>query len=315
VHKYCLYGLVTVYEYTGNEAALAGARKIGDLLCRTFGPERRDIIASGTHMGMAATSVMEPMMLLYWATRDSRYLDFCRYLVEAWKQPNGPHVMESLLDHGQVNRTANGKAYEMMSNLVGLCELYRATGERDDLQACLRAWQDIVQNRMYLTGGTSLGEHFQPDHSLPNSGAVSENCAQVTWLQLNTQLLRLTGEARFAEVLETLVYNHLSASQHPGGWEICYFTPLEGRKPYDGGINCCTSSNSRGVELIPTFAYAVRDRDVHANLHAPGRFTFTVGGAEVTLSQTAPYPDEGRLHYEVATKREVRFRLFVRVPS
>ena len=315
VHKYCLYGLLTVHRYTGNEAALDGARKIGDLLCRTFGPGKRDIIASGTHVGMAATSVLEPMVMLYNATHEARTLDFCRYLVQAWSQPNGPHILESLLEHGQVSRTANGKAYEMMSNLVGLCELHRVTGQSDYLKACLNAWQDIVDNRMYLTGGTSLGEHFQADHHLPNSGAVSENCAQVTWLQLNAELLRLTGEARFAEVLETLVYNHLLGSQHPEGWQICYFTPLEGLKPYDGGINCCTSSNSRGIELIPTFAWSVRGNEVFANIHAPGQVTVATGSGEATIRQTVPYPNEGRLRYEVETKQPVPLKLFVRVPS
>ena len=319
VHKYCLYGLLTVHNYMDSQDALAGAREIGDLMCRTFGPDKRDIIKSGTHVGMAATSIMEPMMMLSAATGDRRYVDFCRYLVESWKQPHGPHILESLTSHGKVNRTANGKAYEMMSNLVGLCELYRATGEEDHLTACLNGWQDIAANQMYVTGGTSLGEHFQPDHHLPNTGRVSENCAQVTWLQLNAQLLRLTGEARFAEVLETLVYNHLFASQHPEGWEICYFTPLEGAKPYGSGISCCTSSNSRGVMLIPTFAYSVSGPDVYANIHAPGEVRFTLpdwaGGAPIVLRQTADYPNEGRLSYEVDAKQPVRFTLWVRIPA
>jgi DUF1680 family protein len=319
VHKYCLYGLLTVHRYLDDRAALAGARKIGDLMCRTFGPGKRDIIKSGTHVGMAATSIMEPMMMLYGATGEQRYLEFCSYLVESWNQEHGPHILESLLSHGKVNRTANGKAYEMMSNLVGLCELYRATGEERYLKACLNAWQDIVDNQMYVTGGTSLGEHFQPDHHLPNSGRVSENCAHVTWLQLNAQLLRLTGEARFAEVLETLIYNHLFASQHPAGWEICYFTPLEGTKPYGSGINCCTSSNSRGVMLIPTFAYSVSGRDVYANIHAPGQVSFTlpdsVGGPQIVVRQTADYPNEARLSYEVDAKQPARFSLWVRIPA
>ncbi|NCO39323.1 MAG: hypothetical protein GW892_11520 [Armatimonadetes bacterium] len=317
VHKYCLYGLLTVHQYTGNEAALDGARKLGDLVCRTFGRDKRDLLRSGTHVGMAATSILEPMVMLYNATGETRYLDFCGYIVWSWSQPHGPHLLESLLSHGKVNQTANGKAYEMMSNLVGLCELYRVTGKADYLKACFNAWQDIVDNRMYLTGGTSLGEHFQADHHLPNTGHVSENCAQVTWEQLNVELLRLTGEARFAEVLETLIYNHLFASQHPQGWKICYFTPLEGTKPYDGGINCCTSSNSRGVALIPTFAYSVKGREVYANLHAQASLGFDLDGRHVVLHQSGDYPDRGYLHYEVeaAGTEPVSFALHLRVPA
>src|SRR5262249_36051442 len=67
VHKYDLIGLRAYHKATGNAAALETSRRIGDLLCRTFGPlpGQRDIIAAGTHVGMAATSVLEPMVALY----------------------------------------------------------------------------------------------------------------------------------------------------------------------------------------------------------------------------------------------------------
>lgn len=76
-HKYNLIGLLTYYQYTGDAAALRACRKMGDLLIATF-PAKRSIIAAGTHVGMAATSVLEPMVLLYRATGDARYLDFAR---------------------------------------------------------------------------------------------------------------------------------------------------------------------------------------------------------------------------------------------
>ncbi len=308
VHKYCLYGLLTVAQQTGRADALAGARRIGDLLCATFGDGRRDIIAAGTHVGMAATSVMEPMLLLYQATGEGRYLDFGEYLVRSWAQPHGPQVLTSLLAHGKVNQTANGKAYELMSNLVGLCELYRATGRADYLTACLRAWDDIAANQCYLTGGTSLAEHFQPDGQLPNRGRVSENCAQVTWAQLTAQLLRLTGEAKYAEMLESLAYNHLLASQQPDLSGICYFTPLEDTKPFGSGINCCTSSNPRGMMLLPTCAWSVAGETITALIHGPGTLRTEVAGTTVTLQQRADYPVDARLEYLVEAPGRCRSR-------
>ena len=131
VHKYDLIGLLSYYQATDYAPALEAARQIGDLLCRTFGTGagQRDIIQSGTHVGMAATSVLEPMVKLYRATGDKKYLDFCEYLVRA----RGTNPMDRRLlirsnATGSVFQTANAKAYEMMSNLVGLAELYRVTG-------------------------------------------------------------------------------------------------------------------------------------------------------------------------------------------
>ena len=95
-HKYNLLGLLTYYQYTGNEAALAACRKMGDLLIATF-PAKKSILAAGTHMGMAATSVLEPIVLLYRATGDERYLQFARYIVKSWDEPNGPKIIATLL--------------------------------------------------------------------------------------------------------------------------------------------------------------------------------------------------------------------------
>ena len=117
---------------------------MGDLLIATF-PAKKSILAAGTHVGMAATSVLEPIVLLYRATGDERYLQFARYIVKSWDEPNGPKIIATLLAEKQVNKTANGKAYEMLSNLVGLCELARATGDRSLLKPVLNAWQDIVE--------------------------------------------------------------------------------------------------------------------------------------------------------------------------
>ncbi len=315
VHKYDLIGLLAVHEHTENTAALLAARRIGDLLVATFGPGKRDILQAGTHLGMAATSVLEPMVQLYRATREKRYLEFCLYLVSSWSQKGGPRIVETLLATGKVNQTANRKAYEMMSNLVGLLELYREVGSQRWLDACRKAWEDIVANQMYLTGGVSVAEHFRGDHDLPNHGDVAENCAQVTFLQLTASLYRLTGSARYAEVAENLVYNHLLASQSLDTRSICYFTPLEGTKPFDPGISCCTSSNPRGLMLIPTLAWTASGSYVYANLHAPGQVRFNIGGRGFTLRQTADYPNEPVLRYEILSGLPVRIYFYVRRPA
>src|SRR5262252_6487030 len=149
----------------GNLETLSCCRRMGDLLCRTFGdePGKRDIIKAGEHVGLAPTSVLEPMVLLYRFTGERRYLDFCKYIFRAWEQPNGPKVISTLLTAKRVDKVGNGKAYEMLSCLNGALEYYRTVGDRDCLQACLNAWQDIVDHRLYLTGTASYEEFFHDD--------------------------------------------------------------------------------------------------------------------------------------------------------
>lgn len=321
VHKYDLIGLLTHYRYTGDPAALEACRKIGDLLVHTFGPGKKSILTAGTHVGMAATSVLEPMVLLYRATGDERYLDFSRYLVSAWDEPNGPKIIRTLATEKSVSKTGNAKAYEMLSNLVGLCELARATGERRYLEAPLAAWQDITAHHLYLTGSASSHEHFHADYELPNqqSANVGETCVTVTWIQLNAHLLRLTGEARYGDELERSYYNHLAAAQRPDGTQWCYYTSLEGTKPYGGVTNCCLSSGPRGMALAPQLAYLRyrqgADDGIAVNLFDTSRVQVTLGGQAVTLQQESAFPRSGSSTLTLHTPTPAYFGLRFRSPA
>ena len=319
-HKYNLIGLLTYYRYTGDVKTLQVCRRIGDVLIATF-PAKKSIIAAGEHMGMAATSVLEPMVLLYRSTGDARYLDFARYILRAWDEPNGPKVLSTLLRTGKVNQTANGKAYEMLSNLVGLCELARATGESNLLVAVEKAWQDIVDNQLYITGTTSHHEHFHADHELPDGpGAnMGETCVTTTWIQLNAQLLSLTGQSRFADQLECSYYNHLAGAQRPDGAQWCYYTPLRGAKPYGNSTNCCLSSGPRALALLPEIVYTKyfegRNQGVAINLFETSRATLMLGGQSVVIEQASYFPFSGNSTLTLRMKQPATFGIRIRTPQ
>lgn len=319
-HKYCLLGLISYHQYTGHAAALQACRKAADLLLATF-PAKRSILAAGTHLGMAATSVLEPMVQLYRVTGDARYLAFARYLVQAWDEPGGPGIVKSLLRGLPMPKVANGKAYETLSNLVGLCELARVTGERPLIQAVLAAWQDVVDKRLYVTGTTSQFEHFQADHDMRDTvfQHVGETCVTTTWIQLNLALLQLTGQARFGDELERSFYNHLTAAQHPAGNDWCYYTALEGRKQYDQGISCCHSSGPRGLALAPQAAYLRAHAQGHdvllVSTFETSTATLLLGGQQVRVEQQSGFPYRGEATLTLRMAKPARFALKVREPA
>jgi DUF1680 family protein len=298
-HKYNLIGLLTYHQYTGDAKALDACREMGDLLAATF-PAKRSILAAGTHVGMAATSVLEPIVLLYRATGEAKYLDFARYIVESWDEPGGPGILSRLAAGKGVDEVGNGKAYEMLSNLVGLCELARATGDRRYLDPVVHAWEDIVANRLYVTGSASAGELFGEAHVLPNgvSAHIGEVCVTTTWIQLSMQLLRFTGERRYAEAIELAAYNHLAAAQHPDGSDWCYYTALEGRKRYDAHITCCHSSGPRGMALVVQEAYLLSEVDgrpaVIIETRETSRATIPTAVGDVVFDQRSEFPRAGR---------------------
>ena len=319
-HKYNLIGLITYVRYTGNTDPLSACRRMADLLCNTFGdePGKRDIIKAGPQVGMAPTSVLEPMVLLYRLTGETRYLDFCKYILRAWEQPNGPKIISTLLTAKRVDKIANGKAYEMLSCLNGALEYYRTTGDAQVLQACLNAWQDIVEHRLYLTGAASYWEIFHDDYDLPNVNNVGETCVTVTWIQFNAQLLRLTGEARFADQLEHVVLNQLFGAQQCDGSAWGYYVQMEGRKPYTSNLDgqCCLSSGPRGVALIPSSAVTTDAGGIVINLYEAGTATLALRDhSTVTLHTETEYPGDGRVRITLEPAKAKAFAVKLRVPG
>jgi DUF1680 family protein len=304
-HKYNLIGLLTYVRYTGNMESLTACRRMGDLLCETFGdgPGKRDIIKAGWHAGMAPTSVLEPMVLLYRLTGEQRYLDFCKYILRAWEEPEGPKIISTLLTEKRVDKVGDAKAYEMLSCLNGALEYYRTVGDPRILEACLNAWKDITQNRLYITGASSYYEVFHDDFDFPNVANVGETCVTVTWLQFNAQLLRVTGEARFAEQLEHVVFNQLLGAESCDGSEWGYYVQMEGTKPFTSKMmngNCCLSSGPRGIALIPTFAVCTDADGVVVNLYDAGTAKLSLlDRTPVTLFTETRYPADGQIRITV----------------
>jgi hypothetical protein len=319
VHKYNLIGLLAYHDLTGDAAALASCQRMFDLLERTFGdaPGQRDIIAAGEHMGMAATSVLEPVCRLYTRTGEPRVLAFADYLVRSYDRPGGPRIVSALLEHGRVHLTANGKAYEMLSNLVGLTDYHQITGQPHILRAVLAAWDDIVRHQRYPTGTVSAGEHFQrPPRMLSLAASnVGETCATVTWLQLNARLLQMTGESRYAAEIERTAYNHLPAAQDDSNGDISYYTAFAGLKEHSHQMVCCVSSGPRGLALLPSLAWGLQDDALVVNLYAAGHAACTFDGIAVSLASHTRFPDDGEVMLEFQPEQAVRFTLRLRVPE
>ncbi len=314
VHKYDLLGLLSYYRVTADEAPLAAAKKIGNLLVTTFGeaPGQRDIIVAGEHVGMAATSVLEPMVMLYRYTGDPRYLNFCYYITRAWDSPKGPRIMTTLNETGSVFKTANAKAYEMLSNLVGLVDLYRVSGDEKFLKPAMIAWKDVSSKRLYVTGTSSSKEHFLTDGALPGDEAdhVGEGCVTVTWIQLNWQLLRLSGDAKYGDEIERAIYNQLLGAQDPQTGNICYFTPLNGKKSPTPGINCCVSSEPRGISMLPQLVWGTRENGIEILSYVPGEMHTGVA----SVKSETQFPMDGKVTLTIAPGKKNKFALYLRVP-
>jgi uncharacterized protein len=325
-HKYAIIGLVNYYSVTGYQPALKTAERAADLICRTFGDEdgKRDLMPAGEHDGLAPGSILEPMVDLYRYTGNPKYLAFCRYILRAYEQPDGPRIISQLEKYGDVTKVGDAKAYEMLSCFLGILKYYQLTGEEKYLRMLETAWRDIRTHRLYITGTASDHEVFVQAGILKatNDDKMGEGCVTVTWIQFNLALLRITGELQYVQEIERSVYNHLLAAENPQTGCVSYYTALQGVKPYrcDQGYSCCLSSVPRGVSLIPEMIGGKVDGIYSVLLYENGVASTRVRGSDVgeiplVVRCKTRFPAEGVAEFEIDPGKTAKFTINFRIPE
>lgn len=335
-HKYTLLGLLEYYELTGDHSALAAAKKIGDLLVGEFGPGRRDLMRTGS-WAMGSGSVLEPMVYLYRFTGEEKYLQFCFEIIREMDSSSGPKLI-AILGRGSgsvydvvdpVSKWHNGrKGYEMLSCLIGLLRMYQLTGQREYLRPAERAWEDIVQNRLYITGTTTSHETFGPPGVLPGESAdeVGEGCVSAHWIFLNRILLHLSGNTKYADEIEKTLYNHLLAGKSPKDAYQSYFVPLNGTRPFElqnvwgGQPPCCLSSVTRSLARIPESVWGkLSGGGLALLLYNRGKASTVIetsqGPTPVSFEVETDFPVGGEVRVSLNPQKPCEFRLALRVPG
>jgi hypothetical protein len=335
--KYTLLGLLAYYDLAQSPATLAAAGRHGDCVLEHFGPGRSDIATNGWWSGMAAGSILEPMVLLYRRTGDPRYLDFARYIVRSWEGPRGPDLVRKALagmpvfdmfpgpDPSLTGYMGGGssKAYEMMSCYEGLLELYRGTGEPKYFEAARKVFGSIRDGEITILGSGSSWERWCQGRSrqcLPMRDWM-ETCVTVTWMKLSLQLLRLTGDSQYADEIERTAYNALLGAQGGDGAWWSDYSPLDGQReaaPEQCGMhmNCCVANGPRGLLLLPAVAVMSDTRGPVVNLFESGSATVPLAsGHSVRLQIRSNYPAPGPVEITVDPEVTARFTLKLRLPG
>lgn len=330
--KYCLLGLLAYHDLTGDPKPLAASRRLADHLLRELTERNRLIVKQGNHRGMAATSVLEPICLLYARTGERKYLDFAEEIVRQWESGEGPqliakagvNVAERWPKPAKWWTWEQGmKAYEMMSCYEGLLELHRLTGKRDYREAVEKTWENIRATELNVVGSGASAECWFGGKRLQAQTVkhYQETCVTATWVKLSQQLLRLTGEVKYADAVEQSAYNALLGSMKPDGSDWTKYSNLsglrqEGEEQCAMGLNCCVASGPRGLFTLPLTAVMTDASGVVVNFFNAGTWTFrTPSGQTAQLVQETTYPVGDVVTLRVRVPRPETFDLQFRNPA
>ena len=319
-HYHCMQALLTWHEDTGDTAALASARKIGDLICNTFLHTNLRIRDVGSpEMNMA---VIHGLGILYRHTHEPRYLAMMREIETDWETA-GDYLRQGVaaIPFYQTPRPR----WESLHDLQGLVELYRITGDAKYKLAFENLWRGILRWDRHNTGAFSTGEGASGNPYAP--GAI-ETCCTIAWMAITLDMLRISGDARVADELELSTWNACLGAQHPTGEWWTYDTPMAGTRipsykaiafqarPTTPELNCCSVNGPRGLGMLTEWA-VMRDKDgLLVNFYGPGFFKGKLADkTPIELRWETEYPRDGKVLLHISPDRPRRFTLKLRIPA
>lgn len=320
-HSYLVLGLLEVHKYFPSPTYVDAARRIGDLCWHTLTEGGIDITRLGNHHGMSATVLLDAAVELFFATKDGKYLELAKLILKQADERTELQLLSQAVAGVDASEIGTGKAYQLCWNLVGLTKLQRATGDPQLLKAVRNLWESIRQHHLTLGGGPWGGvahrsrEVFN-HHTVFSPYGYVETCSVLAWVQLNRELLSLTGDAQYAEEIERTAFNDLIGAQAANGEDWCYYSFPNGKRVHTTYWRCCKSSGAMAVEELPSLAYGVIPDGIAINIYGPSVATLpTPSGSTIRLEQVTEYPFEGRIRILIQPQQAEKFALRLRIPS
>jgi uncharacterized protein len=313
-------GLVDLYEFAGVEAALPLLEQATKAAVKHF--NRRRMLADNFHFQGSADrdsrewyTLPENLYRAYLLTDDVLYRDFA----DEWLYHDywAPFVAST-----EPSSVVPVHAYSHVNSFASAAMAYAVTGEERYLRICINAYDFIRDTQCYATGGFGPDERLMPpDGSLGRSLDLYAGHAEIpcgTWAgtKLSRYLMGFTGEARFGEWIETMLYNGIGAAlpTEPDGRTYYYgdYRISSGLKQYYWHEwPCCSGTYLQTVADYHNIIYFHNQYGLYVNLYVPSE----VHWRGVTLRQETHFPESETSTLRLTLDQPSMFGLYFRVPA
>ncbi|MBY1057371.1 glycoside hydrolase family 127 protein [Citrobacter europaeus] len=345
---------VAFFNATGKRRLLEIACRFADHIDTVFGPNEGQLRGYPGH-----PEIELALMRLYEVTQEPRYQALARFFLEergqqpyyydiefakrggtwhwdnwgeAWmvKDKAYTHAHKPLAQQSE----AVGHAVRSVYLMTGLAHIARMTNDEEKRQTCLRIWNNMVQRRMYITGGIGsqgIGEAFTSDYDLPNDTAYGESCASIGLMMFARRMLEMEGDAHYADVMERAFYNTVLGGMALDGKHFFYVNPLETQPKsiphnhiYDHikpvrqrwfGCACCPPNIARTLVAIGHYIFTPRPDALFINFYAGSEAQFTVDAQTLALKIEGNYPWDEQVSIRFNQPQVVEHTLALRLPE
>ena len=338
--KYVLLALSQYYlDVDQDPKVLDAMEKEAASVMTQIGPQTgvsiKDFGWSDNHI--ESSTILEPIMRLYYITGKQEYLDYAAYIVDCGGGL-GKNMFQAVRDGDPLTSVGQPypKAYEMTSLWEGLVEYYRATGDPVLLETIEKYFRSVKENEITIIGNGGADVYWPKvcgeawsntavEQTNPSVVRMMETCVGVTWIKYCSQYLRLTGDPSAVDAIEKYIYNGLLGAMRPDGKGFSYVNLLNGEKVTNYGwgwnfdglpVTCCNLNGPTGLAYIPYVAVMQDAEGPVVNLYNAGKAVAkTAKGDEVVLTVDSQFPRGNEVKISVDPSVAGKFSVTLYMPT
>lgn len=328
---------------TGKTSLLDIAKKAADFLIGFYGtatPEQaRNAICPSHYMGLTE---------LYRTTNEKKYLDLVIKLINIRGTVEGTDDNSDREPFRDMDKVV-GHAVRANYLFAGVADVYAETGDKTLMNTLNKLWDNVINTKMYVTGGCGAlydgvsvdGTSYKPDtvqkvhqsygrdFQLPNFSAHNETCANIGNVLWNWRMFLLTGDSKYADIVELALYNSVLSGISMDGTKFFYTNPLAstanypyhlrwegGRVPYISKSNCCPPNTVRTIAEISSYMYSMGDDGLYINMYGGNTLSAKMkDGSPIELEQVTNYPWDGKIVITINEITAKQTSIFLRIPG
>jgi DUF1680 family protein len=308
LHK-IMAGMVDMYIHTGNEQALACAEGMATWVGAYFRgvpDEQRQRMLRTEYGGMN-----EVLANLYGLTGKQQYLDTAHLFEQ-------PAFLDPLAGHRDELKGLHANTH--VPKIIGAARMYELTGERRYREIALYFLDEVLTQRSYAIGNTSVGESWRSDPG-DLKGSLqyhdAECCVAYNLMKLERHAFAWTGDARWMDAYERSLWNCRLGTQNPQGLKQ-YFFPLAAGywRYYNSAENsfwCCTGTGAEEFAKFNDSIYFHDGDGIWVNHFIASELTWKAGG--VTLRQETAFPAQPGTTLRVSMAKPRHWTMSIRIPA
>ena len=358
--KYAMLGLISYYGICKNERlkkrVLRAICRHADYIVKKIGKGRNKIEITETSErfgAMNSCSILGAFVKLYRITNSAKYLDFAKYIVESGMAKDFDLIKACEDDGLYPYKFKYTKAYEMTSCVNGVLGYYKVTGNKRYLDVAIDFVDKVIATDYTMIGCSGCTEENFDNSSerqtIYSDKIMQETCVTVAFMLLCADLLKITGNAKYAEIIEKSGYNALYGAlntenqtmknamsykfndkgevvvaEHEAFVFDSYSPLYLGKRaifvggfkimPGGRGYGCCVSMGGAGTALMGLSAVTENDDGFCLNIYGDAKIKTERNGKKVVLDIKASVYDGNGARIKIKSDG-TEFVLRARIPS